>query len=101
MVNKLKICKEKLFGDKKLILIAILVLIITLIIAFQQNSKVITLKIEDKCGKFINVVSHTIDDENACISRCRSQCNSIKYAYKNIDFRKNSVSCNSCLCYCR
>ena len=101
MINKVETYKENLLRDKKLFLIMVLVLIIIVIISLELNFKVISLKIEDKCGKFINVMSHTIDDENICISRCRAQCNSIDYKYKKIEFKKNDIGCNSCLCYCK
>ena len=86
----------------KTYLIIVLVLIIVFIIASELNFKgKISFKIEDKCGKFINVMSHTIDNENVCKSRCRAQCNSINYKYKDIEFKKNDIGCNSCLCYCK
>ena len=101
MINKLKTYKENLLRDKKLFLIIVLVLIIAVIIALGQNFKVISTKIEDKCGKFINVMSHTIDDENVCKSRCRAQCQAIDHKYKKVEFKKNDIGCNSCLCYCK
>ena len=56
--------------------------------------------IEDKCGNFMNLVSHTITDEEACSSRCKSQCISINYGKSKIEFKANENGCNSCTCYC-
>lgn len=57
--------------------------------------------IDDKCGKFVNLVSHTIENEEICRSRCRAQCGSIDYRYDKVKFEESDASCNSCTCFCR
>ena len=56
--------------------------------------------IEDKCGRFVNLFSHTIEHEEACRTRCRSQCSAADYDYKKVEFELKNGSCNTCTCYC-
>lgn len=93
--------KEKLLKEPKLLAIIALVLILLIIFAFEPNFKSASFNIEDKCGKFVNLMSHTIEDETACKSRCRSQCQSINDAYKKVEFKKSGNGCNSCVCFCK
>lgn len=94
--------KEKLLKNSKLLLIIALLLIIIMILAVKlMFKKSVLIEIEDKCGKFINLISHTIEDENVCISRCRAQCESISRKYQKVEFNKNDAGCNSCNCYCK
>src|SRR3989338_8552310 len=98
MISSLKKYKEMLLNDKRLFLIIILALIAIIIIAIEPNfTGMASFEIEDKCGKFINVFSHTIQDENNCKTRCRSQCESMNKIYKKIEFKKSGIACNSCV----
>lgn len=88
--------------NPKLILIGILLLVLIMLIITKPNfreKKVF--EIEDKCGKFVNLLSHTIEDKAACETRCRAQCISIGYKYNKVEFEKSNVGCNSCTCFCK
>ena len=100
-INMLKMYKEKLLKEPKLLVIIALVLILLVVFTVEPNFRAVSFNIEDKCGKFVNLMSHTIEDENACKSRCRAQCQSIEHAYKKVEFKKSGISCNSCICYCK
>lgn len=93
--------KEKLLKEPKLLVLIFLVLILLIIFIVEPNFKAVTFNIEDKCGKFVNLMSHTIEDGNACKSRCRTQCQSINDAYKKVEFKKSDLGCNSCACFCK
>jgi hypothetical protein len=97
-INKIK----KLMKDSKIILIGILLLVWVMLMTiapdFRERK---TFEIEDKCGKFVNLISHTIGDESACKTRCRAQCTSINYKYDKAEFEKSDVGCNSCICFCK
>lgn len=85
----------------KMILIVILALLIAAILFFTNYKKSPpSFSIEDKCGRFVNLMSHTIADENSCKTRCRSQCESVGRNYGKISFEKKDPACNSCTCYC-
>lgn len=101
MVNLIRVCKEKLLKDPKLLIIVLLALIIIVILILESNFKEVSLTIEDRCGKFVNLMSHTIEDGSVCKSRCRAQCQSIELTYKKVEFNKSDNGCNSCVCYCR
>ena len=93
---------KRLIGDFRLILIGILLLVaITLIIIKPNLMAKKSFEIEDKCGQFVNLVSHTIEDKDTCRSRCRAQCISIEYKYDKVEFEKSDVGCNSCTCFCK
>lgn len=100
-MGMLKMYKDKLLKEPKLLVIIALVLVLLIIFAFEPNFKVVSFNIEDKCGNFVNLMSHTIEDENACKSRCRSQCQSIDYAYRKVEFKRSDNGCNSCVCSCK
>ena len=84
-----------------MILIGILlVTAISLIIIKPNLNKQKFFEIEDKCGRFLNLLSHTIDDESTCRSRCIAQCISNDYKFDKVEFNKENVGCNSCMCFC-
>lgn len=85
--------------DKKVISIFALFILLAAMLIFQSSGKT-AFTIEDKCGKFVNLMSHTIEDEGACRTRCRSQCESVSKEYSSAEFTKNDNACNSCVCYC-
>jgi hypothetical protein len=88
--------------DPKLILIGILLLVLIVLIITKLNFREKKIfEIEDKCGKFVNLVSHTIEDEAACETRCRAQCISSDHKYGKVEFEKSDVGCNSCTCFCK
>lgn len=102
MIGKLKSYREKISKNPKLFLIILLAFGIVAIFAAEPIlKKGASFKIEDKCGKFINLMSHTIDDEDACKTRCRSQCESRDYGYRRAEFTQSNTGCNECMCYCR
>ena len=88
----------------KLRILAIILLAIfaaLLILFVPAITKGTPIRIEDKCGKFVNLFSHTIEDKNTCEIRCKSQCGSLDKGYRKVEFKKIEGSCNSCMCYCR
>ncbi|MEK6946653.1 MAG: hypothetical protein AABX32_03515 [Nanoarchaeota archaeon] len=101
MDDKAKFYKGVLVKNLKLVLIVVLAAVLLLLFTIDGYTKNnISFKIEDKCGKFINLLSHTVEDENACKVRCNSQCQSLNYKFRRTDFTKNESNCNSCICYC-
>jgi hypothetical protein len=100
---------NKLLRDFKSFLIIILLVIVVVLIIFDPNitgfsigfNEKKSFEIEDKCGQFMNLLSHTINDESSCKSRCRAQCETKDYKYDSIEFKSNNISCNFCKCYCR
>ena len=102
MKDALKNHGRRLLKDIKSLLIVGLLLIIVIIIVLSSGFRGQTsFKIEDKCGRFVNLISHTIADEEICKSRCRGQCQSMNRNYQKIEFEESNNACNSCLCYCR
>ena len=57
-------------------------------------------QIQDKCGRFVNLFSHSINDKNQCESRCTQQCEAKEMRYKGAEFREIPGSCNECQCSC-
>jgi len=96
-INKIR----RLAKDSRIILIGILLLaLVMLVIAILGSGEKRIFEIEDKCGKFVNLISHTIEDEAACETRCRAQCIGIDRKYDKIEFEKSGEECNSCTCFC-
>ena len=91
---------KKFVKDSKIILIGILVLIM-LMIAMPSSGEKKAFELEDKCGKFVNLVSHTIEDEAACETRCRAQCIGIDHKYDKVEFKESEAECNKCTCFCK
>ena len=87
--------------DLKLLTVLMLVILLVVIVIIDPFGKEIKYDIEDKCGKFVNLYSHTIEDEPACRTRCRAQCESQDHSYKSVEFTLNTVGCNICTCKCR
>ena len=64
-------------------------------------NKKFSLQIEDKCGIFYNLFTHTVNDENDCRTKCKNQCNAQDAALKSVEFEYGVKTCNHCTCYCR
>lgn len=93
--------RESAFNPK-VILIAALILLIALVFLLKPSmTGKAAIPIEDKCGRFLNLRSHTIPDESACRTRCRSQCESSGGGYGKAEFAQKDPACNSCMCYCK
>jgi hypothetical protein len=58
-------------------------------------------EIRDRCGPIMNYISHTIQSEGVCETRCKAQCETLDLNYKKIEFRQEEVGCNYCMCYCK
>jgi hypothetical protein len=86
---------------KVLLIIALLVSLLWIIMINPGSSGNTPVEIEDKCGRFVNLVSHSIPNEEACETRCKSQCIARSERYRRSEFANKEPSCNSCLCYCR
>jgi len=89
--------------NPKILFIVALVIALTLLIKFSGISfaKVQPFDIDDKCGQFVNLFSHTIEDEETCDSRCKSLCISKDLDFQNVNFKTVENACNSCTCFCR
>jgi hypothetical protein len=88
--------------DPKLAVICILAVIAVILALVLPNvGKTKTFDIIDKCGRFINLMSHTVEDEPSCKIRCMAKCESSEMKYKKIEFEVPASGCNKCLCHCR
>ncbi len=87
-------------NPKLVMIISLLILLLFVLISFPLFAEKRVIDIEDKCGKFVNLLSHTIENEAVCKSRCRAQCESIDFGYDKIDFKESDTTCNKCTCYC-
>lgn len=94
--------KSKIVEDPKLSLIVLLGIMFLAILYFLFFSRnYVSVNIEDKCGRFVNLFSHTIADEGTCELRCESQCDSMQMSYKKSRFSSSDSGCNKCECLCR
>ena len=97
--------REKLKNDRKLLIICVLLILflLTALVLFGINSRagIKSFEIEDKCGRFINLMSHTIEDKGKCRTRCVSQCQSESRSYYDSEFEFRESGCNYCKCYCK
>lgn len=94
--------KKKMMKDPRSIFIAILaIILLAVLFMFLDTGETRSFEIEDKCGKFVNLLSHTIEDEATCKSRCRAQCQSEDMNFKKVDFEVPVQGCNKCTCYCK
>ena len=73
---------------------------ITLIVVFFYLGYTQTFQVQDKCGRFINLFSHTIGSEGQCRMRCEQQCDAKDMSYVSSRFREIENSCNDCYCTC-
>ena len=93
---------KQLIKNHKSILIAVLLLMVVVLLVVKIGfSYEKSFEIEDKCGKFVNLVSHTIEDEDMCRFQCRAKCISQDYKYAKVEFEKRNVGCNLCTCFCK
>jgi len=86
--------------DLKFYGIALLVLV-ALSLIFLLPEEVDSFTIIDKCGKFVNLLDHSIEDERQCEIRCKQQCDTKDLKYKNAEFIKAEVGCHTCTCFCK
>ena len=88
---------------RKIWIIAVLVmaLILAVIIDVRQRES-ISFNIVDKCGRFVNLFSHTINDEDECGMRCRAKCDAEDLEFSGVEFNLGNIEnlCNSCECIC-
>ena len=93
--------KHKVKEDPKKYLIIFLAFIIIIIAYFWFSGNAVSVAIEDKCGRMVNLFQHTINTEESCKLRCASQCESLQKSYKRVEFVLSTVGCNKCQCYCK
>ncbi len=87
--------------DKRFLLICgLAVVAIMLIFVFFYLGYTETFQVQDKCGKFINLFSHTIGSEGQCKIRCEQQCDTKDMSYFSSKFKEIENSCNDCYCTC-
>jgi len=82
------------------VFIAVLViLIVAFLVLIPGKEK--SFEIKDRCGPIMNLISHTIQDESVCKTRCKSQCETMELRYNRIEFQEREIGCYSCACFCR
>jgi|SRR3989338_1092710 len=88
--------------EKWLAMLIVILLCISFFLAYdlffagEQSS----FRIQDKCGLFYNLLSHTINDENDCRVKCTYQCEAQDSSYKKSEFNLGVKACNNCTCFC-
>jgi len=75
------------------------ILVVALLILIPEKEK--SFEIKDRCGPIMNLISHTIQDEYVCKTRCSSQCETRELRYGRIEFQKREIGCHSCTCFCK
>lgn len=92
---------ETLKNPKTILILTLSIIFLFLVMLYIDSSDNKSFPIEDKCGQFVNLLSHTIADEESCASRCRSQCVSIDLRFNKVKFTEGVNKCNDCICYCK
>ena len=82
------------------IFIAVLAILIAAILVLMPGKEK-SFEIKDRCGPIMNLISHTIQDESVCKTRCKSQCETMELRYNRIEFQEREIGCHSCTCFCR
>jgi len=85
----------------RLIIIILLALIIVAIIIINPTRKEVSFNLKDRCGPIMNMISHSIGDEDACHSKCRAQCQVKDLKFSRVEFNINLQGCNNCTCFCK
>ena len=85
---------------KSAVLVILLVIVAVLIFLTPSLVGKKSFMLTDKCGRFMNLISHTINSEETCKARCRAQCDADGYRYDDSIFTASIVGCNSCKCNC-
>jgi len=80
----------------------VILFVVVAVLMFSSRSLVgrKSFVLEDKCGRFMNLVSHTISNDETCRMRCRAQCDADGYRFESSVFIESLVKCNSCKCVC-
>ena len=77
-----------------------LLVIIGIILALLPESQK-SFDIKDRCGPIMNLISHTIQSEAVCETRCKSQCKTLDLTYSKVNFVEAEVGCHKCTCFCK
>ena len=91
---------KNLKGKYMWISIAALVVVIVVLVIFIPGKET-SFNIKDRCGPIMNFISHTIESESICKTRCKSQCDTQELKYSRVEFEKADIGCNTCDCFCR
>lgn len=82
--------------------VAVLAIIAIVLFFLPANfGETTTFAIKDKCGRFVNLIDHTIEDGEQCDIRCRQQCTAKDLKYDKSFFTEASSGCNDCECSCK
>lgn len=93
---------KKLSIDRLWVVVAILAIAaVALFFMPASFGEVTTFAIKDKCGKFVNLIDHTIEDDEQCDIRCRQQCKAKDLKYDESFFTEAASGCNDCQCSCK
>ena len=89
---------------KRWIIFAVVILLVAAIYLGYDlllfNGQDASFAIQDKCGLFYNLFSHTINDENDCRIKCTYQCDAQGFAFRSSEFSVGVQACNNCTCHC-
>ena len=92
--------KFKLRGHK-LIIIVLLLIVIGAVVLINPFKKEVSFGLIDRCGPIMNMVSHSIGTESACMIKCKSQCGVKDLKFSRVEFKINMQGCNNCTCFCK
>lgn len=93
--------KSKMISCKWTLAVIILMIIAVFVFLINFNKKEVSFPLNDNCGLMVNMVSHTIGDEDACRIKCMGQCESKDLGFSRVEFRFNAQGCNNCACFCK
>lgn len=67
----------------------------------RLNSKNKVYNLQDECSLIVGQLIHSIEDENDCQLKCRTNCNVRGETYLYEEFIKSENNCHTCTCSCR
>ena len=85
----------------QLILVAACVVAFLIWIVIFTRPEISEYDLRDECGPIGGTISHSIDDEDACINFCNANCQSLDKEYHSSQFSLRTLECNSCKCFCK
>jgi len=87
--------------NHKSVMIVFLLIVIVIVMLINPFKKEVSFNLKDRCGPIMNMVSHSIGDEDACSSKCRVQCQVKDLKFSRVEFNINLQGCNNCTCFCK
>ena len=87
--------------EQRLIIIVILLTVIAVAISINPLKKEVSFELKDQCGPIMNMISHSIGTESACMAKCKLQCEVKDLSFSRVEFKINMQGCNHCTCFCK